>query len=40
MDRIRALTGLDPEDEETRFLLQFGFRLCDEPGDRADDWQK
>ena len=40
MDRIRALTGLDPENEETRFLLQFGFRLCDEPGAGSDDWQK
>ena len=40
MDRIRALTGLDPEDEETRFLLQFGFRLCDEPRAGSDDWQK
>ncbi len=29
MDRIRALTGLDPEDEETRFLLQFSFRLLE-----------
>ena len=38
--RIRALTGLDPENEETRFLLQFGFRLCDEPGAGSDDWQK
>ena len=27
MDRIRALTGLDPEDSEVRFLLQFSFRL-------------
>lgn len=27
MDRIRALTGLDPDDEKTRFLLQFSFRL-------------
>ena len=27
MDRIRALTDLDLEDEETRFLLQFSFRL-------------
>ena len=27
MDRIRALTGLDPDDEETRFLIQFSFRL-------------
>ena len=27
MDRIRSLTGLDPDDEETRFLLQFSFRL-------------
>ena len=27
MDRICALTGLDPDDEETRFLLQFSFRL-------------
>ena len=27
MERIRALTGLDPEDEKVRFLLQFSFRL-------------
>lgn len=31
MERIRALTGLDLDDEEVRFLLQFSFRLLNSP---------